>query len=394
MGGYDGVMGEIPQVGRVLLASVRGDVTTAETAARELGPDARLIPEAASFHGVQGFVQQAIGDHDVLDPLARDALRDDTYRVLMTRAQVLADLAALAIVLDRAGIDFLVVKGPVLGELLYPEPQLRAYSDLDLVVRPEQLPAAVAVLEDHGHELLDQNWELLRRVRPGEVHLAAPCGTVIDLHWHLLNSPQLRAECPIVIDELFDRARTVELGGVEVRTLDVIDTLVFVAFHACASGGDRLIWVEDVARCADLDDLDWGRVEERATEWRFRMAVALMLRRSRRLRPQHAPNGPQCFGERTAYVSLDRLVTGLWPIETSRGLRSPARLVARAARGGGRSSAVELARHGRRWLREGAPRGEPNGIERDEASPYSPLYPSGGDAGRSAFLDAVATRRL
>jgi hypothetical protein len=390
--GVTTVAGRASQVGRVLTACVRGDHEQAISAANVLGSHASRLADAAGFHGVEGFVHRQLGDAGVLPGPVADALREDFFRVMMTRHQVLTDLRAVASALDGADVEFLVVKGPSLAEVLYGDPLLRAYQDLDLVVRAEEFPDAIAALEASDHHMLDANWDLLLELRPGEVHLTGPAGTVIDLHWHLLNSADLRDRFPIDMNGLFARSIPASIGEVEVRTLEPVDRLLFVALHACVSGGDRLIWLNDVAVCAG-EPLDGNAVSERADAWRVRTALSLMLCRAERIVGSD-PAHPQATDVRSPLVWLDALANRLAPVENSLGDRSTARLLARAAGDDAISSGVELARLVGAWLRRGAPRDQFDRIDRNPASNSSPLHPSGGAAARADFLAAVASNRM
>ena len=271
------------------------------------------------------------------------------------------------------------MKGPSLAEVLYADPLLRAYQDLDLVVRAEQLPDAIVALEASDHRMLDANWDLLLELRPGEVHMSGPAGTVIDLHWHLLNSADLRDQFPIDMEGLFARSVPASIGEVVVRTLEPVDRLVFVALHACISGGDRLIWLKDVAACA-REPLEWTTVSERADAWRVRNALSLMLHRADRVVGSD-PTHPLGIEARSPLVWLDALADRLAPVENTLGKRSTARLSRAAAGDDAMSSSLEFGRLVRAWLRRGAPRDEINRIERDPANRSSPLHPSGGDGG-------------
>ena len=69
--------------------------------------------------------------------------------------------------------------------LLYGQPDLRGYTDLDVLVSPADLPAAVTALLDGGWPFIDWQSSLDRRPPMGELHLTGPAGTPVDLHWHL-----------------------------------------------------------------------------------------------------------------------------------------------------------------------------------------------------------------
>jgi Uncharacterised nucleotidyltransferase len=55
----------------------------------------------------------------------------------------------VAAALESRGLPYLLVKGPVLSDWLYPE-TIRQYGDTDILVSPDDLPAAQAALRDLG----------------------------------------------------------------------------------------------------------------------------------------------------------------------------------------------------------------------------------------------------
>jgi Uncharacterised nucleotidyltransferase len=57
----------------------------------------------------------------------------------------------ISAMLAEAGIRSTALKGPLLGEALYGDPGRRLSSDIDLLVAPEQLPAAVEVVQGLGY---------------------------------------------------------------------------------------------------------------------------------------------------------------------------------------------------------------------------------------------------
>ena len=76
--------------------------------------------------------------------------RDRIFRMLAVRNLAIDRLAAeIATAFAAAGIESLILKGPVLAAWLYPE-ETRPYGDADLMVAPRHWDAAVAILEGLG----------------------------------------------------------------------------------------------------------------------------------------------------------------------------------------------------------------------------------------------------
>ncbi len=98
--------------------------------------------------------------------------------------QLLTDVSSR---FDEAKIEYVVVKGPVLAETVYPRSDLRVYGDVDLLVRPEQFGEALVALEGGGARLYEANWELMLRTMRGELNLLTALGAPLDLHWSLFH---------------------------------------------------------------------------------------------------------------------------------------------------------------------------------------------------------------
>ena len=187
------------------------------------------------------------------------------YRwALAAHLRAVADIKAVGDALDDGGIRWLVVKGPILADVYYPDPGLRTYFDLDLVVRPCDLRHAIEVLEAGGSTVVEQEWAATGRRLQVELKLILPNGSRGDLHWHLVTDESMRREVDLPMAEMFERARWTTVGpGVPARTLDAEDTLIHLALHGVASGGNRLVWLKDVEQ-AVLAEPDWGVVIDRA----------------------------------------------------------------------------------------------------------------------------------
>jgi Uncharacterised nucleotidyltransferase len=137
--------------------------------------------------------------------------------------------AAVAEVLARlrgVGIEPILIKGWS-SALLYPEPGLRPFGDVDLCVPAGLLAKAVAALSG-----------------------ALPCH--VDLH----------ADVPDLPDRTWDmlrsRSQLVSLGGGTVRLLGAEDQLRLLCLHQVRHGIARPLWLCDVAACLEAlpDDFD------------------------------------------------------------------------------------------------------------------------------------------
>ncbi|MEN3357058.1 MAG: hypothetical protein V7637_1040 [Mycobacteriales bacterium] len=356
----------------------------------ELGP-------LAIRHGVVGCLWLALRTAGRTDLPGTAELGAAHASTVIGHLRALADLRLVDQALTAAGVGYLVLKGPVLAGLVYRRPDLRSYVDIDLLVAPADFADALAALESAGCTVFERNWQLARDRLLGELRLFTPSGMVLDLHWHVIADRSIRSAFRIDLAVIRARARSVRLAGRDVRTLDPADTIVHLALHAALAGGQRLIWLKDLEQALLAPDApQWTELVARAAEWRAGPAMALMLARSAGTLgvPVPAGVGQQLAPDR-GWRAIGRLADLTSPVSRSPGSARPSagRIVARAARADGPASRRELARRAAGWIATAVSGGW---RDRDRARLFDPddnesaAFPSGGPAGRAAYLDAVS----
>lgn len=175
--------------------------------------------------------------------------------------------------LEAARIEVVVLKGTAHAHLLEPDPAMRHFGDLDLLVRAADLERAIAVLErDRGARRdapeLRRGYD--RRFAKG-VTLVED-GVEIDLHRTLLYGTFAYSFDP---DELFDRTVTFEVGGRHLRALGPEHRLLHVCYHAgLGDPRPRANSLRDVGRMLTLGLHDDDRLLAIAQRWRSMAVLA------------------------------------------------------------------------------------------------------------------------
>jgi hypothetical protein len=307
----------------------------------------------AARHRVVPFLAAAVRTSDVsVTEEAMTSLARTHATRTAAHLRVLADLDGVRDALSAEGLPFLVLKGPVLSEHLYPSPDLRTYEDLDLLIPPGSFERAVDALRRSGSLLLDRNWALTRSDTRGQLHLQLPMGTLADVHWHLLNRENVREGFAIRTDDLFERRREIRVADRVLATLDAVDTLLHVALHASLSGGDRLVWLKDIERVLIVDQPPWDAVVDRARAWRAGRSIAIALARSRRSLRAPVPEDvlDALFASRS-WRRISEMLDRRFPTEGSVGRDSPAVLWAQLTRDTGTATTRALVSRASRRLR-------------------------------------------
>jgi hypothetical protein len=189
-------------------------------------------------------------------------------------------LAELLAALDTAGVPALVLKGAAAGAF-YPDPALRPYSDLDLLVPDSQVLQAEKVLQSlrYGSRLPTSWWQdhflhLPPMTRPGEK-------LGVEVHWRISREDG-RAGCLPAAD-LWERGVAWSVGpGADqpALRLDDADTVLHLCYHAAVQ--HRLhLGLRPLADLAQVvrgwDGARWLILMERARAYGLERAVALVL---------------------------------------------------------------------------------------------------------------------
>src|SRR5690348_4097112 len=123
----------------------------------------------------------------------KEAIQQARYREAVGVALLYRGIRAALTLLTDASLDFLVLKGPALAQQVYPQPSLRSFSDLDLMVHERDLRAIQRVLLAAG--FIAEDGDALLRPR------LVPQAAIYELkYWH----PAWRLRVEIHGDDLLN----------------------------------------------------------------------------------------------------------------------------------------------------------------------------------------------
>jgi len=232
--------------------------------------------EAAEYHGLTPLLHAKLsscpGIPEEITLRLRDAYLESAKRGLFLTARLLVLLDHFA----DAGIQSVPLKGPVLAEALYPDPALRPFSDLDLLVHERYVPAALRLLRGEGYQLAPHLEQLppkaLMRLG-GDLILRSAQGGQADLKWETAPS-----DYPFRFDaELLWRSlRPARLAGSPVAALSPECLMLFLCVHGAKHMWSRLMWLGDVRRLVQAG-VDWTAVMKLASETRCERPVLMGL---------------------------------------------------------------------------------------------------------------------
>jgi hypothetical protein len=225
-----------------------------------------------------------------------------------------AELRRLVAALEAASVRTLAYKGPALAARAYGHLALRTYSDLDLLVAPDDVPAAARVLAEAGYESVYRftpAQDAVFRRTDGDYPYHHPrTGALVELHCHVSS---IRFGVPLPIGELIARARPVPMGGGEVPALADDDLFLALCLHGAKHRWARLEWLAAAAALAVRAGLDLDAIHQRATRIGAGPTVrlALLLMRDALSLPV-TPHTDRALAGDAALPPLAAEATALW----------------------------------------------------------------------------------
>ena len=191
----------------------------------------------------------------------QDSLRTQHLFTLSMTAELFAILEEFG----RAGIETLLVKGPLVSLLAYGDPGVRSYVDLDLLVRDRAILPASRILTALGFEADVPEEAILAGKIPGEyLFNRRHAQQIIELHTEKTFRYYPR---PMRIEDLYARQRRVPLEGREIPALCLEDELVLNCIHGAKHFWERLMWPADIAAIvARHPEIAWESVRQAARD--------------------------------------------------------------------------------------------------------------------------------
>jgi hypothetical protein len=294
----------------LLYFSFPGRLASSGPPASTLAPhDAAKLFDAAELHGVLPAILNLVG------PLL--PRNDDRYTLVLENAHTrLRHHTALCLLLAHhagrvmtamraAGIDAMVVKGPIFARRIYPQPWLRTFTDIDVLIVPEQRGEASQVMRVLGFR------GVVVEQRAGEDDgedkwcLTGPTNVDVEIHTDLVHSPKLRRRLSVGYRE------AVAAGGGDPEAADAL-LLLAAAHGAIGHQFERLQHLIDVALIASgaAGTINVARLRAVSEGCGIAAAVAAALDLAGRIYPdEEIRDLAQSFGHRRLNALARLLLT-------------------------------------------------------------------------------------
>ncbi|GGD76100.1 nucleotidyltransferase domain-containing protein [Paenibacillus nasutitermitis] len=195
---------------------------------------------------------------DLIPAEVMDALQFEYTRNTFKMLQLTAEMKKICTLFHEQDIRTLMLKGPVLAEILYGDLSLRTCKDLDILVSLEDVEKAEQLLIQSGFELDSDEIRVLSdwKWRVHHISYTHPESRVqVELHWRL--NPDKGKEP--TFNELWERRCVSSLSESSICTLGTEDLFFFLVSHGARHAWFRLRWLADIDRMV-RKELDWNRL--------------------------------------------------------------------------------------------------------------------------------------
>ena len=234
-------------------------------------------------------------------------LRDYLYLNAVRNHLFTEELCEILRLFEESGIRAVAYKGPALAAAVYGDVALRQFSDLDIMIRKDDVRKARALLRLHAyhaeHELTIAQETALLKVECEQMFFREQGRIYLDLHWEFV--PKY---FPLKLDaeSIWKRLAVTSLGERQALAFSAEDSLLILCVNAGKEFWSRLSGLCDVAAfLSTYPDLDWEALKREATKAGARrmLLVSLLL--------AHELLGAPIPEEITQSIAADRRVHAL-----------------------------------------------------------------------------------
>lgn len=200
------------------------------------------------------------GAPDAVAQAFATAARDEVLLSMLLEGETRKVLGVLA----EEGVPGLLLKGSALAHWAYPEPHLRACSDVDLLLPSREAAEKLASrLCAAGYERSGTSGELVAYELMCRRRISDEWAVEVDVHWRLANSP-LFADA-FTFDELMAESIALPQLGPHARGLGLVHACVHACMHRALNLSigidDKLKWLYDLeVLMALFTPADWQRL--------------------------------------------------------------------------------------------------------------------------------------
>ena len=257
----------------------------------EHAPDWTRLVEKARQEGVSAVLFHNIAKNHLEDLVPQESYRDLSnhyYANLKRNMSIIGELREVLATFQEAGIPCIVLKGIALAELVYPSIGMRGMSDVDILVKKEDLFTVDKHLSSHGYTSADSS--VTKAIHNPVGYLASleyrkndPSPLNLHVHWHIVNTsvPATMFVERIDINRLWENSAMTAVADSRALMLRPEHLIIYLCEHALRVGHsfDRLILICDIFFSIKAFEkiIDWNFIVEESRRFNLSRFVYYSL---------------------------------------------------------------------------------------------------------------------
>ncbi len=196
------------------------------------------VLQSALWHGVAPLAYHNLKDIEeskLIPKEVMDSLKSEHHRNLAKNMHLYSELNCILEAFRENGIKVVVLKGTALAKTVYSNMALRPMSDIDLLIKKDDISLAEQIMSDLGYRFED--YKSPEWYKENHFHLCyfhPEKSATVEIHWHIgraSHPTQIAISDNSTIERLWERARAIEIGGMETLVLSPDDLLFHLSLH-------------------------------------------------------------------------------------------------------------------------------------------------------------------
>jgi hypothetical protein len=242
------------------------------------------------YHGVTPLLAYNLSQAELISYLpetCREKL-DRAYRNNIYLSLILSEeLSRILAAFRRNRIEAVTLKGTVLAQQLYTNPESRTTNDIDLLISEEKMSQACSILEEMRYI------SYLKKVNKKHPfhHIykrQEPFPITIELHWDL-KDPNVVA---FPISEILSRSQSYQFQRDTTRVLSPEDNLIYIANNPPIQDNHQVKYLCDISRLLEIkrNTLNWDFILDSADSLGIKPIIYYSLKWAREMLDAPVPS--------------------------------------------------------------------------------------------------------
>ena len=270
------------------------------------------ISELSKLHGVTPFLYYRVRSLGIKLPeqIEKEWLGIYLYQIAKKKKSR-QQIKALKEVLDSEGIPFILLKGASAMLRLYPQPGLRTFVDLDILIPSDTVSRFKHTMTKAGYKPLSaRNSPEDEEIQKYDSHLDPlwkEGGFMIEAHLNVLG---VKGDPSVSNPDVWQGKEETSIDGANIKHLNIEHFLIHTMFHYSRHLSDEgfaeIKWLIDLLHAVRTWRIDWSNVRDIARKWGVEKDILPTIATLNHYWQTDIP-----LAEKTGPIELNTLVLGI-----------------------------------------------------------------------------------